>query len=116
MDAWPNSVHSTQARERLSGDRPLLTVNDVARRLQVSVRTVRRWTASGELPTVKAGGSVRVTPEALEMFIGDRDKLAGLQKLARREQLRKAMYPTRDPIIKVRFKRAEPTTPKEHAA
>lgn len=39
----------------------LLTVRDVAERMRVSVRTVWRWTASGELPApVRAGRRGRV--------------------------------------------------------
>ena len=34
----------------LAASAPVLTVADVARRLQVAQRTVRRWRQSGELP------------------------------------------------------------------
>ncbi|MBD0273395.1 MAG: helix-turn-helix domain-containing protein [Acetobacteraceae bacterium] len=41
-------------------DDPLLTDDDVAERLGVSPRTVRRWRRKGLLPFVKAAGTVRI--------------------------------------------------------
>lgn len=49
--------------------RPMLTMADVTRLLQISERTVRRYTVSGTLPGVKIGGSWRFTQEGLEEFI-----------------------------------------------
>ena len=48
---------------------PLLTVEQVAERLQVSPRTVRRWTAGGALPVVQFGRAVRVRPADLQRLI-----------------------------------------------
>src|SRR4051812_33441717 len=47
----------------------LLTVEQVADRLQVSLRTVRRWTADGTLPSVQLGRAVRIRPAALATLI-----------------------------------------------
>jgi excisionase family DNA binding protein len=44
----------------------LLTVIDIAERLQVSPREVRRWVATGRLPVVRFGRAVRVHPGTLE--------------------------------------------------
>jgi excisionase family DNA binding protein len=58
----------------------LLTVKEVATRLNVSQKSVRRWIASDVLPAVRFAGSVRVSPEALEKFVND--ELADLEHLA----------------------------------
>jgi excisionase family DNA binding protein len=42
-----------------------LTKAQVMERAQVSLRTVDRWIASGELDVIKIGATVRITPEAL---------------------------------------------------
>ena len=48
----------------------LLTVNDVAKILQVSKESVRRYTREGELPSVKLGGKyIRIRQEDLNAFI-----------------------------------------------
>lgn len=51
---------------------PLLTAAEVARRLNTSLRSVRRMIADGRLPVVRLGRMVRVRPEALEALIGDK--------------------------------------------
>jgi excisionase family DNA binding protein len=43
----------------------LLTVSDVAERLQVSPRTVRRMIATGQLRIIRLGRSVRIHPSVL---------------------------------------------------
>lgn len=48
----------------------LLTLPQVADRLQVSMSTVRRRVAAGELPVVVIGRSHRVRPEDLARYIG----------------------------------------------
>lgn len=47
----------------------LLTYQDAAARLAVSVSTVRRLVAAGSLPCVRIGASVRVSQAALDRFI-----------------------------------------------
>ncbi len=42
---------------------PLLTPAEVTRLLNVSLRTVRRLIASGDLPVVRIGRSIRIRPE-----------------------------------------------------
>ena len=53
--------------------RPLLTVSEVADRLRVSVKTVRRRIESGELPAVRIGtgirAPVRVDGDALDALL-----------------------------------------------
>lgn len=55
---------------------PLMTVQDVAEALGVSVPTVRRWIRDGELDAVRLGSrgraSVRVAPGAVLRFIETR--------------------------------------------
>ncbi|WP_377805895.1 helix-turn-helix domain-containing protein [Azospirillum sp. A29] len=50
----------------------LLTIPDVADRLQVSIKTVRRWIVSGELPTVRLGRQIRIQPKDLDIFLRQR--------------------------------------------
>ncbi|GLR78896.1 helix-turn-helix domain-containing protein (plasmid) [Azospirillum oryzae] len=50
----------------------LLTIPDVAERLQVSVKTVRRWIVSGDLPTVRLGRQIRIQPKDLDIFLRQR--------------------------------------------
>lgn len=50
----------------------LLTIPDVADRLQVSIKTVRRWIVSGDLPTVRLGRQIRIQPKDLDIFLRQR--------------------------------------------
>ena len=47
----------------------LLTPEEVAEKLQVSVLTVKKWLRSGKLQGIKPGKLWRVEPEALEYFL-----------------------------------------------
>ena len=47
----------------------LLTPHEVATRCRVSLRTVRRWIADGELPVLRLGRSVRIRKSALAAFL-----------------------------------------------
>lgn len=46
-----------------------LAVDDVADRLGVHVRTVRRWIARGELVVHRFGGAVRISERDLAAFV-----------------------------------------------
>jgi excisionase family DNA binding protein len=48
---------------------PSLRPCEVARMLDVSEPTVRRWLASGRLPGVRVGGRLRVDPTAVVEFV-----------------------------------------------
>ena len=48
----------------------LLTASEVADRLNISLRTVRRLIKNGMLPIVRIGRLVRIRPEALAALIG----------------------------------------------
>jgi|HubBroStandDraft_4_1064222.scaffolds.fasta_scaffold4346718_1 excisionase family DNA binding protein len=48
----------------------LLTAAEVADRLNISLRTVRRLIKNGMLPIVRIGRLVRIRPEALAALIG----------------------------------------------
>lgn len=50
-------------------DKQLLTLAQVADRLQVSMSTLRLWVDEGEFPIVRIGRSIRVRPEDLEAYI-----------------------------------------------
>jgi excisionase family DNA binding protein len=47
----------------------LLTPRQVAERLNVDVKTVRRMIDRAEFPALKVGGSVRIDPAELEHYI-----------------------------------------------
>jgi len=47
----------------------LLTVPEVASRLQLSIRTVRNYTKSGALRVVRLGRAVRIDRQDLAIFI-----------------------------------------------
>ena len=50
-------------------DETLLTVEDVAQRLQIKPDTVRRWIRTGKLPAIELGGRLRVAPTDLQAFL-----------------------------------------------
>jgi excisionase family DNA binding protein len=52
---------------------PLLKAADVARRLSISRTAAYRLLQSGELSSVRFGGTVRIRPAALEKFISERE-------------------------------------------
>lgn len=50
---------------------PLITIGEVARRFNVTVKTVRRWDKPGLLPAVRTpGGQRRYRTSDVEAFIG----------------------------------------------
>lgn len=50
-------------------DRPLLSVEEVARRMNVTIFTVRRWLRVGILTGYKVSGEWRVAPADLEELL-----------------------------------------------
>lgn len=50
----------------------LLTIPDAAERLQVSIKTIRRWIEGGELAAAKLGAQWRIRPRDLDDFVRDR--------------------------------------------
>ena len=52
----------------------LLTIKDVAERLQVSGRTIHRLIDIGDLTVIRIGRSIRISEDALKAFLtaGDR--------------------------------------------
>ncbi len=50
-------------------DERLITLDEVAERMRVSVPTVRRWIKAGKLPATKPGGVYRVRGRAFEEFV-----------------------------------------------
>jgi excisionase family DNA binding protein len=51
---------------------PLLPLAEVARRLSVSPRTVRRLVDAGELSSFRVGGQVRIESAALAAYLARR--------------------------------------------
>ena len=68
----------TKTTKLLKPERPaaprLLTIRDVAERLQVSPRTIHRLVASGDLTVIRISRAVRVSEEALKAFLTQDDK------------------------------------------
>jgi excisionase family DNA binding protein len=60
------SAHGTLATRR-----PLWTIDDAARYLRVSTRTIRRRVADGTIPAIRLGGLVRFNPDALASVASD---------------------------------------------
>lgn len=57
---------------RSPDNKALLTIADVAQRLRVSTKTIRRLIGSGELPAFKVGRLWRVSERDLQRFLHDR--------------------------------------------
>jgi excisionase family DNA binding protein len=56
-------------RIMLAAEERFLSLEDVAERLQVSDRTVRRWVKDGKLAAYKPGREWRIRPSDLEDFL-----------------------------------------------
>jgi excisionase family DNA binding protein len=50
----------------------LMTIPDAAEHVRVSVKTIRRWISSGDLPAAKLGLQWRIRPQDLHRFVRDR--------------------------------------------
>lgn len=70
----------------------LLTVKQVARALNVKIKTVRKWIYLGKLQIVKVGRTVRIRPEVVQTLIqrGTRKDELGLAVLNDTAGLRSA--------------------------
>ncbi len=53
----------------MSDEEKLLTVAQVAERLQVNAETVRVWIRTGELDAVDIGNEYRISPDDLKDFL-----------------------------------------------
>jgi excisionase family DNA binding protein len=51
---------------------PLLTIDDTAVHAKVSPKTVRRWIDCGDLPALRLGKLLRISPEDLARFLEKR--------------------------------------------
>jgi excisionase family DNA binding protein len=51
----------------------LLTIKQVSESLNISVHTAYKWSASGKLPNIKLGYSLRFDPDRIEQFIAKRE-------------------------------------------
>jgi excisionase family DNA binding protein len=56
-------------------DKTLLRVNDVARFLGVSLKTIYRWYHLGEIRGAKIKGSLRIYRASIVQLLGDRERL-----------------------------------------
>jgi excisionase family DNA binding protein len=61
-------------KPELSSAPRLLTIKDVAERLQMSSRTIYRLIDAGDLAVIRIGRSVRVSERALTAFLTEDDK------------------------------------------
>jgi excisionase family DNA binding protein len=63
---------------------PLLTRLDAAGILNVSLRTIDEKIASGDIPVIRIGRSVRIRPEALERFVDANETRINFRRRRRR--------------------------------
>jgi excisionase family DNA binding protein len=59
-------------RKRIEPPERLLTIDEAAEILNVSPKTIRRRIAARELPAIRDGRSVRVSPDDLRSYIAKR--------------------------------------------
>lgn len=62
--------------EQLQARRGLLTAEELAALLNVSEKTVYRWSKSGSLPTVRIGTLIRFEPAAVSNWLRERGAAA----------------------------------------
>ena len=55
--------------ETSPASRPLRTIIDVAKRFNVSPRTVRRWIDAGELEVYYLGRNIRISDDSADDFL-----------------------------------------------
>lgn len=56
----------------MAAEERLYSLEEVAERLGVSERTVRRWVKAGDLPAYKPGREYRIKPVDLDEFLEER--------------------------------------------
>jgi excisionase family DNA binding protein len=50
----------------------LLSIGEVAKRLKLSTKTIRRWIERGELRVYRLGGQIRIAERDLVAFLNER--------------------------------------------
>jgi excisionase family DNA binding protein len=68
----PCDIRRHESDSTANGGHELLTTAEVAERLRVSERTVRRWAAEGTMPAIQLGGAgthLRIPATALERWL-----------------------------------------------
>ena len=55
-------------------DKPVYTVEEVANRLRVDVKTVRKWIRNGDLVAIDIGREYRIRESSLNDFIRRRER------------------------------------------
>ena len=63
-----------RAKPQSHSSASLLTIKNVAERLQMSQRTVHRLIAEGNLTVIRIGRSIRITEDALGILLTPDDK------------------------------------------
>jgi excisionase family DNA binding protein len=69
VDTAPVSMKQNESPQRPA---PALTVNEAARSINVSDRTVRSWIKNGTLQSFRIGGVVRIPSEAVLKLVEGR--------------------------------------------
>jgi excisionase family DNA binding protein len=62
----------------MQDDTEMLTVEEVAKRLKVHIKTVRHWINTGELEAMDIGRGYRISKSDLQAFIEKRKKRRNL--------------------------------------
>jgi excisionase family DNA binding protein len=68
----------------MTAPRLTLRMPEVAEQLGVGLSTVQRWTASGQLVSVRVGGVVLITPADLDAFLASHREGKGVAPRTRR--------------------------------
>jgi excisionase family DNA binding protein len=50
-----------------------MTAEEISAKLRVDISTVRRWLRSGELPSIRVGRQYRITSQAYDQFLKNRE-------------------------------------------
>jgi excisionase family DNA binding protein len=98
----------TRGGLRMAAQQPRFSPKQVARALEVSESSIKRWCDKGAIPTVRTnGGHRRITLDALQAFIRDSGRelripdVLGLPKLSRQ---RTSVIPGKDEPIEASFR------------
>lgn len=76
-----------------------LTPEEVAKKLKVSARTVRRWAAEGKLSALRVGRQWRIPANALEQLVTSKEKFDWLE-VCRRARERTAEGINSTPLLR----------------
>lgn len=66
-----NKIDNEKSETKISEN---MTADEVAKFLQLDIKTIRNWTSEGEIPFVKLGGAVRYRKEQIDNWLKTKEK------------------------------------------